>query len=352
VQVPIENDKRWELYRVLGEPVRLRLLALGAQEELSVGELSELLGENQSNVSRHLTALRKLGLLRERRQGTRVLVRVRDEVVADAVISDALQAGRALCNAEGVFERLPALIQHRDLPAREFFRRAGDEEAARADTLPAELPAYLRAISWLLPRRSLAIEVGTGDGRLLEVLAPLFDRVVAIDREQVQLARAAQRLAARGHRRVELVHADLSDEARLQALPVLGKADVVFASRVVHHAPRPSAAFRAFAALARPGGKILVLDYDVHEDERMREEQADLWLGFSATELCGFAQEAGLVHADVHVLPREFHPAGPDAHLTWHVLVAERPLGDEAPTRVTDTNVINAERDRRGEEHG
>jgi ArsR family transcriptional regulator len=133
---------------------------------------------------------------------------------------------------------------------------------------------------------------------------------------------------------------------------VLGKADVVFASRVVHHAPRPSAAFRAFAALARPGGKILVLDYDVHEDERMREEQADLWLGFSATELCGFAQEAGLVHADVHVLPREFHPAGPDAHLTWHVLVAERPLGDEAPTRVTDTNVINAERDRRGEEHG
>jgi len=76
VQTLIESDKRWELYRVLGEPVRLRLLALGAHEELSVGELSELLEESQSNVSRHLAALRKLGLLRERRQGTRVLVRV------------------------------------------------------------------------------------------------------------------------------------------------------------------------------------------------------------------------------------------------------------------------------------
>jgi len=325
VHAPIENDKRWELYRVLGEPVRLRLLALGAQEELSVGELSELLGENQSNVSRHLAALRKLGLLRERRQGTRVLVRVRAEVEADAVVRDALQAGRTLCEAEGVFERLPVLIQHRDQPAREFFRRAGEGGAAAAEVIPAELPAYLAAISWLLPRRSLAIEVGTGDGRLLDVLAPLFERVVAIDREQAQLQRAAQRLAARGQTQVELVQADLVDEARLQALPVAGKADVVFASRVLHHAPRPSDAVRALAALARPGGSVLVLDYDAHEDEKMREEQADIWLGFTAAELCSFAASAGLAEPKVHPLPQAFHPVGPDAHLTWQVLVAHRP---------------------------
>jgi ArsR family transcriptional regulator len=91
-----DRDKRWELYRVLGEPVRLRLLALASAEELSVGELSELLDENQSNVSRHLAALRKLGLLRERRQATRVLVRLHEEAVDDAVVSDALRSGRAL----------------------------------------------------------------------------------------------------------------------------------------------------------------------------------------------------------------------------------------------------------------
>ena len=323
MQTLVESDKRWELYRVLGEPVRLRLLALGAVEELSVGELSELLAENQSNVSRHLAALRKLGLLQERRQGTRVLVRLRPEVAAEAVVSDALQAGRALCSAEGVFERLPALIQHRDSAAREFFRRgsaAPDEE-----TLPSELPAYLAAISWLLPRRELAVEVGTGDGRLLEVLAPLFERVVAIDREQAQLERAAQRMAARGHKHVELLCAELSNEAGVRDLPVLGRADVVFASRVVHHAPRPSDAVLALAALAKPGGSLLILDYDAHEDEHMREEQADLWLGFTATELLGFVTEAGLVRAAVHRLPQEFHPVGPDAHLTWHVLLAQKP---------------------------
>jgi ArsR family transcriptional regulator len=347
VQALIESDKRWELYRVLGEPVRLRLLALGAHEELSVGELSELLEESQSNVSRHLAALRKLGLLRERRQGTRVLVRLRDEVASDAVVNDALVAGRALCAAEGVFARLPALIERRDLPAREFFGRA-DAAVAEADLPPSELPAYLAAISWLLPRRQLAIEVGTGDGRLLEVLAPLFDRVVAIDREPAQLERAAARLASRGHRQVELVHADLSDAARLAALPVTGQADVVFASRVVHHAPRPSDAFRALYALARPGGSVLVLDYDAHEDERMREEQADLWLGFSATELCGFARAAGLSGAVVHELPQAFHPAGPDAHLTWHVLVAQRP--DNKGNGAARAAVPYV--DRTGEEHG
>jgi ArsR family transcriptional regulator len=321
MQALVESDKRWELYRVLGEPVRLRLLALGAVEELSVGELSELLAENQSNVSRHLAALRKLGLLQERRQGTRVLVRLRPEVAADAVVSDALQAGRTLCAAEGVFERLPALIQHRDSAAREFFRRAAPEEA---DTLPSELPAYLAAISWLLPRRALAVEVGTGDGRLLEVLAPLFERVVAIDREQAQLERAAQRLAARGHRHVELLCAELTNEAGVRDLAVLGQADVVFASRVLHHAPRPSDAVLALAALARPGGSLLILDYDAHEDEHMREEQADLWLGFTPSELLGFAADAGLVSAAVHCLPKEFHPVGPDAHLTWHVLLARQ----------------------------
>ncbi|MGH7268829.1 MAG: ArsR family transcriptional regulator, partial [Polyangiaceae bacterium] len=49
---------RWELYRVLSEPIRLRLLALAAEEELGIGELADLLNESQPNVSRHAAALR------------------------------------------------------------------------------------------------------------------------------------------------------------------------------------------------------------------------------------------------------------------------------------------------------
>src|SRR4051794_15777570 len=138
-------DKRWELYRTLSEPVRLRLLAAAAQEELSIGELAELLGESQPNVSRHLAPLRKLGLLAERKQGTRVLVRLADEFEADPVIADALVAGRALCEKDGTLERIAHLIKQRDAAVREFFARASGSEADSGmhPALPEELAAYL-----------------------------------------------------------------------------------------------------------------------------------------------------------------------------------------------------------------
>jgi len=72
------TERRWELYRLLGEPVRLRLLALAAEEELAIGELADLLGESQPNVSRHLKVLRGAQLLAERKEGTRVFVRLDD----------------------------------------------------------------------------------------------------------------------------------------------------------------------------------------------------------------------------------------------------------------------------------
>jgi DNA-binding transcriptional ArsR family regulator/SAM-dependent methyltransferase len=304
--------------------MRLQLLAIGQAEELSIGELSELLDESQPNVSRHVTALRKLGLLSERKHGTRVFVRLADEARVDAVVRDALESGRALCDSSGVFERMPSVIARRDAPAREFFAKSAAVDTDQS-SFPAELPAYLAVLAPLIARRSLAIEVGTGDGRLLEALAPVFERVVAVDREDAQLERARQRLARRGHRNVELHKLDFTDSVALASIPGVGQADAVFASRVLHHAPRPVETVRTLASLARPGGHILVLDYVRHDDDSMRDKQADLWLGFSDDELLRHAREAGLCECAVARLPSEFHPGGPDAHLTWHTLVARRP---------------------------
>lgn len=85
-----DADARAELYRLLADPVRLRLLALASVEELGVGELAELLGEGQPKVSRHATALRDAGLLSARRQGTWTLLRLASGATADAVVADAV----------------------------------------------------------------------------------------------------------------------------------------------------------------------------------------------------------------------------------------------------------------------
>jgi DNA-binding transcriptional ArsR family regulator/SAM-dependent methyltransferase len=319
-----ELQDRCELYRVLAEPVRLRLLAAAAEEELSIGELTELLGESQPNVSRHLAQLRKLGLLLERRQGTRVFVRLTDAAQADPVVADAVGAARALFAREGTLERIGQLIRQRDAVGREFFARGVAHNAADVSMVPDELAAYLMAIAPLLPRRQLAVDVGTGEGRLLDVLAPLFDHVIAVDREPAQLERAALRSKLRGYENVTLLQGDLHSSAVHEAVSRRGLGDVVFASRILHHAPRPAEAIAELATLTKPDGTLIVLDYAAHDDETMREQQADLWLGFAPEELARFATHAGFSAARSSSIPELFRGAGPDRHLPWQVFSARR----------------------------
>ncbi len=314
------SARRWELYRLLGEPVRLRLLALVASEELAIGELAELLGEGQPSVSRHAKALREAGLVAVRKHGRWAFLRLHDGVAGDPVVGDALDAGRALSEEDGSLARIPAIVAARDAAAREFFDRPA--EPAGPPELPHELPAYLSALAPLIAPRRLAVDAGTGDGSLLDVLAPVFERVVAVDRSAAQLERARRRVGARGYRHVELRAGELDDPGLRARVDELGGADAVFASRVLHHAPRPVAALEALAALARPGGAVVVIDYAEHQDEALREQQADLWLGFAPAELAELAGRAGLEEPVVRAIPSARCGQGPDGHLDWQVLAA------------------------------
>ena len=324
-------SQRWELYRVLSEPARLRLLALAADEELSIGELAELLGESQPNVSRHAAALRLAGLLSDRREGTRTLVHVAPEAARDAVVADALASGRRLCERDGSLARVARVLRAREAAAQEFFARA---PKARVDALPAETCAYLAALATLLPRRGVALDVGTGDGRLLEVLAPAYERVVAVDRSEAQLARARERVAARGFSNVTIVEGELASKELRRAIgaPWVG-ADAVFASRVLHHAPQPARVVAQLASFCAPGGALVVIDYARHDDESMRD-QADAWLGFEPAELQRFAVAAGLQEPRVTKLPAAFCGDGPDKHLPWQVLTTTKPQGRARPGAV------------------
>ena len=170
-QLPRE---RWDLYRTLAEPLRLRLLALVAEEELAVGELAELLKESQPNVSRAWTPLRDAGLVVARREGTRVFLRVREEASKTRSCSMRSQAAARSprkTEASRVFRRSSPRATWR---ARAYFDapRARDPESLKAP--PAELAAYLFAVSPY--RDQVALDAGTGDGGLLDVLAPAFSR--------------------------------------------------------------------------------------------------------------------------------------------------------------------------------
>lgn len=322
---PTPRLSRVELFRVLAEASRLQVLALCAEEELSVSELATLLDDSQPQVSRKVGALREAGLLDARRDGTRTLVKAAAGLDADAVVADAVAEGRRLCLADGSLARIPAVVAAREDQGLTHF------EAQRATTATTSVPAspehlaHLAALAPLLAGRHLAVDVGTGDGLSLDVLAPLFSRVIAVERSRAQLARVSERVAARGFHHVSLFPGSFDDAALVERVDAAGGADLVFAGRTLHHASRPAQAVAAFARLLKRGGFLVVLDYLPHDDDTLRGEAGDAWLGFSADDVTRFVKDAGLAPVADVPIPAAFHPQGPDAQLTWHAWVAVKP---------------------------
>ena len=201
----IGQESRFQLYRLLGEPQRLRVLALASVEELSVGELAELLDEPQPNVSRHITPLRQAGLLLDRHQGTRVFVRLADNVRLDPVVADALREGERLCEQGGSLQRIGQVVATRDHRTRAYFANEARDELELRPVM--QLPVYAKALSMVGVERRVALDAGVGDGALLDLLAPTFERVYAVDRSAARLELAKERAA----RRAAIVICDMWD---------------------------------------------------------------------------------------------------------------------------------------------
>ncbi|MFZ5468409.1 MAG: ArsR/SmtB family transcription factor [Myxococcota bacterium] len=333
--LPSPRSGRVELYRLLSDEGRLQLLALCAEEELSIGELGALVNDSQPQVSRRVAPLRQAGLLEARKDGTRTWLKT-TLLDGDPVLADALEEGRRLCHADGSLARIPKIVAAREESGRAFFEEATPQAiSTEGELFPLAHLAHLAALAPLLPGRSLAVDVGTGEGALLDVLVPLFERVIAVDRSRARLARCAARVAQRGYAHVSLFPGSYDDADLIQRVDAAGGADLVFASRTLHHASRPAQAISSFARLLKKGGHLLVLEYLPHDDESMRSSQGDVWLGFSPRELFSQLAAAGLERVGEVVLPPAFFRGGPDAHLSWHAAVARRPFERPRPSLVT-----------------
>lgn len=300
--------------------MRLAVWALIAKEELNMGELAEILGEPQPNITRYLSPLKQLGLIALRKQGTRVFAKA--VLNNDAVLQDALEAGRKLCQPH-FLKRLDRVIASRDSASRAFFE-SSEVEKHNVEGFADEMPAYIAALSTLMSRRKLAIDVGTGDGRLLDVLGPAFEHVIGIDTSRKQLEKAHKRVQTHGHSHVELLLATLGDASVAQRVRLLGGADAIFFSRVIHHMSKPLQAFELGHKLLKENGEIVILDYGAHDDETLREHQADQWLGFDVDELNAMGGQVGFEPVRAHRIPEAYRGQGPDHHLPWFAFTAQK----------------------------
>ncbi|MEZ4364855.1 MAG: methyltransferase domain-containing protein [Kofleriaceae bacterium] len=313
------SPSRADLFRLLGDEDRLRLLALCEGEELTVGELATLLGESQPQVTKKSQPLREAGLLLARREGTRTLLRAPAPAPGDAVLAAAFGEGRALCIRDGSLARVAGIVAARDELSRRFFEQASADAEVTTPSPAPSLSSWLPLLAPLLPGRALAVDVGTGEGTLLPLLSPLYERVIAVDRSAARLARCAARVAAWGLPNVRLREGAVEDADVAEEVVGRGGADLVLMVRVLHHAARPAEAIHAAARLLRAGGHLVLVELLPHEDERVRE-QGHVWLGFEPATLRDHLAGAGLTPIASTPLPT----APVDEPLPMQVAVGRR----------------------------
>jgi len=286
--------------RAIAEPSRLRLLILCARGELTVSELAQILGQSQPRVSRHLKLLCEAGLLDRFREGSWVFYRLSAGSPASALARHLVAAcGESDETVALDLQRLAAIKRQRAELAAAYFRENAahwhrirslyiDErevEAALLEIMAAETPGDL-------------LDIGTGTGRMLEVLGPRVAHALGVDqsREMLAVARVNLERAGLGNGIVRL--------GDMYQLPLADSCfDAVVVHQVLHYADRPAAAIAEAARVLRPGGVLVLVDFAPHTLEFLREEHAHRRLGFADAEIGEWCRAAGLEPAPPRHLP-------------------------------------------------
>lgn len=279
--------------RAAAEPTRLRLLALAAGGAFCVCEFSEVLGQSQPRISRHLRLLQEAGLLERLREGVNAWFALaggpKGALVRDLI--GRIPPDDATLAAD---HRLAArVLAERARVASNSFRRQGaDWDEMRALDLPAA--AVEAALLGMLPEQGIGrlLDIGTGTGRLLEVLAPRVSTALGVDASKAMLALARARLARAGlsHCTVRL--------ADMYRLPFTNASfDLAVLQMVLHHADDPAQVLTEAARILRPGGKLLVVDLAKHNHSEISARLAHRRPGFSGPEMVRLLQAADL-HAE------------------------------------------------------
>jgi ArsR family transcriptional regulator len=287
--------------RATAEPTRLRVLALAARGSFCVVDFTEILGQSQPRLSRHLRLLGEAGLLERAREGANVWFTLPAEDTPAGSLVRAVLARLPEGDPVLAADRRQAarVLSERARAASDSFRRKGaDWDEMRALELPAQ--AVEQALLDLLDERPIGrlLDVGTGTGRLLELLAPRVSLGLGIDASRAMLALARARLA-----KPELSHCAvrLADMYRLP-LPD-GGFDVAVLQMVLHHAEDPPAALAEAARVLAPGGRLVVVDLAAHDEAAGAHRLAHRWPGFDETRMRDLLTGAGLLPGPVVVVP-------------------------------------------------
>lgn len=316
--MPPASSSVIEVLRALADPTRARIMRLLTRMELAVGELAQVLDQSQPRVSRHIRILAEAGLAERRREGSWVFVRGASHGFAlNAAVTNLLDRGEATdpafaAQAEADRLRLGQIRSAREARAADYFaRHAAEWDTLR--TLHSDDASVEQALCVLLDTAPLGrlLDIGTGTGRMAELLDGRSEDITALDNSPEMLRLARARLQHLPPGRVELVQGDFAE------LPFAdGSFDTVLFHQVLHYAQSPEIVLHEAARVTRRGGRVAIVDFAPHQREELRDRHAHVRLGFADSQIRELLAEAGFAPGPGKSL------AGPE--LTVMIWTAER----------------------------
>jgi ubiquinone/menaquinone biosynthesis C-methylase UbiE len=277
--------------KAAGEGTRLRILALLAEAELTVSDLTTILRQSQPRISRHLRLLAEAGLIDRFREGSWAFFRLAERggaaEMAKKIIALLDPADATVARDR---ERLSAVRTHRAAVAQAYFRRhaAQWDRIRKLHAADEAVEAAIKSALAGAAMRSL-LDLGTGTGRMLELFGGEIERGLGLDLSLDMLALARTRLDRAGLRHCSVRQGDIYD----LALP-RDSFDVALIHQVLHFLDDGARAIHEAARVLRPAGRLLVVDFAPHDLEFLRDEHAHRRLGFPAETVTQWLKAAGL----------------------------------------------------------
>ena len=323
-------NKLVDVLKASAETTRLRLLVLLSSGDLTVSDLTDILGQSQPRISRHLKLLTEAGLIERYQEGAWAWFRLRREGdaarLARLVIDEASSGDAVIARDQS---RLGQVRAARADKAMAYFSRNAEswDNLRKLHVGEAEVERALREMIGDRPVDSL-LDLGTGTGRLLQLFESLYRHGMGIDASREMLAVARSNLEKSGISKASIRLGDIFN------LPLeSGSFDLVTIHQVLHYLDEPQFAISEAARMLRPGGRLLIVDFAPHGIDALRNEHHHTRLGFSHEMMAGWLRAAGL---DV-VETRDLKPEKGDEALTvtiWLARDRRMEIADDAALKI------------------
>jgi ArsR family transcriptional regulator len=294
MQPMLSLDQMLRALRAAAEPTRLRLLAILACGELTVGEITRITGQSQPRVSRHLKLLCDAGLLVRFREHSWVFYRVPPKgpqaELAHRVLDSLSPDDPVLCLD---IERTEEIKNERAEIASGYLDDLR-EQWSGPDDVAADDSAVTETIFDILADQEIGdlLDIGTGTARILTLLGDKSEQAVGIDISSEMLMVARTRLHAAGMDHCMVRHGDMYH------LPFTNESfDTVTIDQVLYQAEDPASAIGEAARILRCGGRLMLIEY--------AGRPGDHNPGVTEQELRDWLENAGLACQTVRRVPEK-----------------------------------------------